>query len=130
MLEDLRREGVKVWTEGASLRYRGPTRALTPDVLAELKAHKAEILIHLRRPEQEHARGMRLDKLQRALQRSSGLSPLAYALRQALREHAAWRGESPSWLGVALWAHELVDGKPTREEVAEALEELRGRRAA
>jgi hypothetical protein len=73
---------------------------------------------------------MNLDKLRHALQRSSGLSPLAYALRQALHDHAAWRGETPSWLAVALWAHELVEGKPTREEVAEALEELRERRAA
>jgi hypothetical protein len=130
MLEDLRREGVKVWTEGGGLRYRGPTKVLTTDVLAELKAHKAEILISLCRPEQEQVHGMHLAKFQRALQRSSGLSPLAYALRQALREHAAWRGESPSWLAVAMWAHELVEGKATREEVAEALEELRARRAA
>jgi hypothetical protein len=128
MLEDLGRRGVKVWAEGESLRYRSPKKALTPDVLAELKAHKAEILIHLRRPEQKHAPD--LSTLQHALQRSSGLSPLAYALRQALREHAAWRGESPSWLAVALWAHDLVEGKPSREEVAEALEELRERRAA
>jgi hypothetical protein len=59
-----------------------------------------------------------------------GLSPLARTLLRALADNRHWLGESPSWLGVALWAHELVDGKPTREEVAEALEELRGRRAA
>ena len=59
-----------------------------------------------------------------------GLSPLARALLRALGDNRNWLGESPSWLGVALWAHELVEEKPTREEVAEALEELRERRAA
>jgi hypothetical protein len=49
---------------------------------------------------------------------------------RALADNRNWLGESPSWLGVALWAHELVEEKPTREEVAEALEELRERRAA
>jgi hypothetical protein len=61
-----------------------------------------------------------------------GLSPLARALLRALANNREWLGESPSWLAVALWAHEppLVEGKPTRQEVAEALEELRERRAA
>jgi hypothetical protein len=129
ILEDLDRRGVKVWVEGEDLRYRGPKKALTPEVLAELKAHKTEIISALRPPERKTVASS-FDKLQAGLQRSSGLSPLAYALRRALHDHAAWRGESPSGLAVALWAHELVEGKPTREEVAEALEELRGRRAA
>ena len=73
---------------------------------------------------------MSADKLQVALQRSSGLSPLAYAFRQALREHASWRDELPSWLAVALWAHEYTETKPTRHEVEEALEELRESEAA
>ncbi len=73
---------------------------------------------------------MSADKLQQALQRSSSLSPLAYTLRQALRDHAPWRDELPSWIAVALWAHEYTEHKPTRHEVAEALEELRGRKAA
>jgi hypothetical protein len=59
-----------------------------------------------------------------------GLSPLARALLRALADNREWLGESPSWLAVALWAHELVEGKPTGEEVAAALEELRERRAA
>ncbi len=53
------------------------------------------------------------------------LSPLAASLLQALKDHPGWAGELPSWLGVALWAHHYVDAKPTRHEVASALEELR-----
>jgi hypothetical protein len=53
------------------------------------------------------------------------LSPLALALQRALRDNAWWRGEYPSWLGIAMWAHGYTERKHTREEVAEALEELR-----
>lgn len=60
----------------------------------------------------------------RALQRSSGLSPLAYTLRRALWDHTVWRTENASWLAVALWAHEYTTHKPTREEVAGAIGEL------
>ena len=62
------------------------------------------------------------------------VSPLAATLLRALRDNPAWADELPSWLAVALWAHEYTEGKPTREEVAEALGELRAakqsRRAA
>ncbi len=62
------------------------------------------------------------------------LAPLAATLLRALRDNPAWGGELPSWLAVALWAHEYTESKPTRHEVAEALEELReakrARRAA
>jgi hypothetical protein len=53
------------------------------------------------------------------------LSPLAATLLQALRDNPRWSEELPSWLAVALWAHGYTDDKPTRHEVAEALEELR-----
>ena len=53
------------------------------------------------------------------------LSPLAATLLRALRDNPAWAEELPSWIGIALWAHGYTDDKPTRFEVAEALEELR-----
>ncbi len=53
-----------------------------------------------------------------------GVSPLAAAVHRALRENPSWRGEYPSWIAVAVWAHEYTEHKPTREEVASALEEL------
>jgi hypothetical protein len=52
------------------------------------------------------------------------VSPLAATLQRALRDNPAWADELPSWLGIALWAHGYTDHKPTRHEVAEALEEL------
>jgi hypothetical protein len=54
ILEDLRRQGVRVWVEDGELRYRGPKKALTPEALAGLKAHKAEIL-DLLQPEPSEA---------------------------------------------------------------------------
>jgi hypothetical protein len=53
------------------------------------------------------------------------VSPLAATLLRALRENPAWADELPSWIAVALWAHEYTEYKPTWHEVAEALEELR-----
>ncbi|MCA1716263.1 MAG: hypothetical protein LC781_05155 [Actinobacteria bacterium] len=44
MLEDLTGRGVKLWREGDELRGRGPKKTLTPEVLAQLKEHKQEIL--------------------------------------------------------------------------------------
>ena len=59
------------------------------------------------------------------------LSPLAATLDRALREHPRWGEELPSWIADALWAEAYTDGKPTREEVSGALEELaRQRRRA
>jgi hypothetical protein len=70
--------------------------------------------------------GPRFEKFREALARADlpGASPLAIALHFALRDNPSWGGELPSWLAVALWAHEYAEGKPTREEVSEALEEL------
>ena len=53
------------------------------------------------------------------------VSPLAAALLRALRDNPRWSEELPSWIAVALWAEGLTEDKPTRHEVAEALEELR-----
>ncbi len=60
------------------------------------------------------------------------LSPLADALERVLRDNPEWAAELPSWLAVALGAHGYTDHKPTRVDVAWALEELaeQKRRAA
>jgi hypothetical protein len=44
LVEDLTGRGVRLWAEGGELRCRGSKKVLTPDVLAKLKEHKAEIL--------------------------------------------------------------------------------------
>ena len=56
LLEDLTRRGVKLWTEGGELRCRGPKKTLTPEVLAQLKQHKPEILEQLNTPTAEARR--------------------------------------------------------------------------
>ena len=53
------------------------------------------------------------------------VSPLAATLLRALRDNPAWAEELPSWIAVALCAHQYTESKPTRFEVAEALDELR-----
>ena len=52
LLEDLDAPAGEVWASeaGDNLRYKGPKKALMPEVLAELKARKAEILDHIRPP--------------------------------------------------------------------------------
>jgi amino acid adenylation domain-containing protein len=44
LLSNLRRLDVKLWVEGERLRYSAPPKTLTPDLIAQLAAHKGEII--------------------------------------------------------------------------------------
>src|SRR3954447_8066651 len=44
LLEELAGQHITLWLEGDKLRYRGPKEVLTPELLAQLKASKEEIL--------------------------------------------------------------------------------------
>jgi hypothetical protein len=44
LIEELAGRGVRLEVEGNELLCRGPKKALTPEVLAQLKEHKEEIL--------------------------------------------------------------------------------------
>lgn len=44
LLSELRHLDVKLWVEGSSLRYRAAKESLTPDLLAQMRERKAEIL--------------------------------------------------------------------------------------
>jgi amino acid adenylation domain-containing protein len=48
LLSELRQRDVKLWLEGERLRYRAAKDSLTPELLAELKTQKAEIINFLR----------------------------------------------------------------------------------
>jgi hypothetical protein len=48
LLAYFRSLGVELWAEGDRLRYRAPKGVLTPTLLAELVAHKEEMLALLR----------------------------------------------------------------------------------
>ncbi len=52
------------------------------------------------------------------------LSPLAEALGAYLYRNPHAATENPSWLSLALWAYDLVEGKPTPSEISAAIEEL------
>lgn len=45
-IKNLERDGISIWPEGDSLRYRAPEGTLSPLVLAELKTHKQAILAY------------------------------------------------------------------------------------
>ena len=47
LLDSVRSRGVELLPEGDRLRYRGPTAALTPALLTQLREHKAELLTAL-----------------------------------------------------------------------------------
>ncbi len=47
LLYSVRSRGVELLPEGDRLRYRGPTAALTPALLTQLREHKAELLAAL-----------------------------------------------------------------------------------
>src|ERR1041384_6504579 len=48
LLAQLRQRDGALWADGDQLCYDAPDGALTPDVLAQLAAHKADILLLLR----------------------------------------------------------------------------------
>ena len=47
LLNEVTRRGIKLKPDGDALCYTAPKDALTPDLLAELKTHKAELLAEL-----------------------------------------------------------------------------------
>ena len=47
LLSDLRRRGVELTAEGDRLRYRAPRGVLSPELLADLRSHKRELLAEL-----------------------------------------------------------------------------------
>ncbi len=57
------------------------------------------------------------------------LTPLAVVVRDYLKRHPQDAHEPAGWIANTLWAYELYPGKPTRYEVAVALEELVGNRS-
>ncbi|NJL21112.1 MAG: hypothetical protein HC895_10285 [Leptolyngbyaceae cyanobacterium SM1_3_5] len=48
LLSELRQRNVSLWLEGDRLRYRAAKAALTPDLLAQMKNHKADLIAFLR----------------------------------------------------------------------------------
>jgi hypothetical protein len=48
LVEELVGKGVRLSVEGGELKCHGPKSALTTEVVARLKAHKAEVIAHLR----------------------------------------------------------------------------------
>jgi hypothetical protein len=51
LIERCRLAGIRLRVEGTDLQYDGPKGAMTPDLIAELKAHKPAILAALAHPE-------------------------------------------------------------------------------
>ncbi len=47
LLNEVTRRGIKLKPDGDALCYTAPKDALTPDLLVELKTHKAELLAEL-----------------------------------------------------------------------------------
>jgi len=43
-LAELRRHNIELWLEGADLRYKAPKNAFTPDLMAQLRERKSEIV--------------------------------------------------------------------------------------
>ena len=50
LISDLRRRGVELTAEGDRLHYRAPRGVLSPELLADLRSHKPEILAELSTP--------------------------------------------------------------------------------
>ncbi|KHJ66236.1 hypothetical protein QU24_20325 [Pantoea rodasii] len=51
LIQSFKAAGITLWCEGDTLRYRAPSGAMTPQRIAQLKRHKAELLSALAIPE-------------------------------------------------------------------------------
>ena len=95
--------GVELKTEGQRLLYDAPRGAMTPELKTEIRKHRAELLAILEAP-------------------SDPADPvLVRALADYLKQNPQHIEEPPSWLGLTLWCYELYPGKPTRNEIRQAL---------
>ena len=47
LLDRLHVDGVTLWLNGATLRYRGPSDVLTDDIHELIKTHKADLIAYL-----------------------------------------------------------------------------------
>ena len=47
LLDQLRNKGVELWADAGQIHYRATAGTLTPELIRQLKAHKAELLSHL-----------------------------------------------------------------------------------
>ena len=56
LLADVGRRGITLRTDGERLRYTAPPGALTPDIVAELRAHKSELIAMLQQRPREPER--------------------------------------------------------------------------
>ncbi len=54
LLSHLRRHNIRLWAENDQLRYSAPKGVMTDDLLAEIKAHKSELLQHLKNADRSH----------------------------------------------------------------------------
>jgi hypothetical protein len=84
---------------------------------------------HHRAPTEEEMDRARAERERRRDVERSGpppVSPLAAAVRDYLLLNPRRADESAGWIATTLWAEELFAGKPTRDEVTAALDELGG----
>ncbi len=50
IIDEFRKAGVTLYVDGGKLRYRGPKEKLTPELLAELRERKQELVAYLQDP--------------------------------------------------------------------------------
>jgi hypothetical protein len=147
---DLRRRTIARLEEAGVVECSGNSLALTGDWLSvlnrereiagEIAAYKRDMERYAREreayrkrdtikpePVPERLPAGTIDELERVEDADPALVE-ALAAYLDRRPHRA--GETPSWLAVALWADEFVEGKPTPAAVEVALHELVERRAA
>ena len=153
---DLRRRNLPMLEEAGIIGVDGDTVALSDDWIerlegqrelgGELEAERMARRRHRDRSRAFHQRGANppshhyanvgadgfIEDLQAADAPEPELSPLAAAMKDYLERNPRDAKQPPGWIGLTLWAYELIDGKPTAEESRAALEELvaKRRRAA
>jgi hypothetical protein len=147
---DLRRRTIARLDKTGVVECSGDTVALTGDWLSvlnrereiagEIAAYRRDMASYAREreayrrrdtikpePVPERLPAGTIDELERV---EDADPALVEALAIYLYRHPRRAGETPSWLAVALWADELVEGKPTPAAIEVALHELVERRAA
>jgi hypothetical protein len=118
LLGGLAAAGVQIRVDGQDLVVNGPDGELTPDLLDQLRAHKAELLVLLSRPGEVLSEALgQLARLELLAGDRRGYPGLCQVAREVIRDYHA--SGSLLLFTVATWARERLAGEALFPSVAD-----------
>ena len=114
LLSNLRHLNVQLWVEGERLRYSAPPKTLSPDLIAQLAAHKAEIINLLRQVRTDRAAAPPIEPVDR-----QQVLPLSFAQQRLWILNRLYPDSSAYHIPVVLRLEGLLDVEALRQSINE-----------